>query len=206
MKPGTLYNKYGEITGSNDAAQFWSKHNQIVKNNFEELRGQHMQASIELLHPKVAEAIGKYGIEGEVFECDPTLADTAAFCQHYNFQLEQSANAIVVATKNDPVKYACCVVLATHKLDVNKTISKLLGVKKCSFATGEQTIESTGMQIGGVTPVGIENMPIYVDSAVEKSEMAILGGGNRSTKLIVKPAELLKLPNVQIIEGLGIPR
>jgi prolyl-tRNA editing enzyme YbaK/EbsC (Cys-tRNA(Pro) deacylase) len=165
-----------------------------------------MSLKIELLHPRVVEAIRQYGVQVEVMECDPNLADTAAFCQHYKFDLEHTCNAIVVATKNTPVKYACCVVLATCKLDVNKTVSRLLETKRCSFATSEQTIETTEMQIGGVTPIGIESMPVYIDSAVMDNATVIVGGGNRSTKLLINPSELSKLPNVHIIEGIGLPR
>ena len=165
-----------------------------------------MTVSIELLHPRVAEAIRQHGLKVEVLECDPNLADTAAFCQHYKFTPEHTCNAIVVAGKSNPVKYVCCVILATCKLDVNKTVSNLLEVKRCSFATGAQTIETTEMQIGGVTPIGIDNMPVVVDSAVMDSETVILGGGNRATKLLIKPSELTKLPNAQIIKGLGLPR
>jgi prolyl-tRNA editing enzyme YbaK/EbsC (Cys-tRNA(Pro) deacylase) len=86
------------------------------------------------LLPIVEAALGAHDITYKVFECDPALADTAAFCERYGFALEQSANTIVVASKTDPAQYACCVVLATTKLDVNKTVCKLLSVRKASFA------------------------------------------------------------------------
>lgn len=165
-----------------------------------------VSVDIELLHPKVAEAIRLYDLGVTVLACDPNLADTAMFCEHYKFALEQACNTIVVATKSDPVKYACCLVLATYKLDVNKTVCRLLEVKRCSFATGEQTIETTDMQIGGVTPVGIDNMPSYIDAAVMETETIVLGGGNRSSKLLINPSELNKLPNVHIVKGVGLPR
>ncbi|MDQ3392153.1 MAG: hypothetical protein M3508_12605, partial [Actinomycetota bacterium] len=47
------------------------------------------------------------GVEGvEVVDCDPALADTAAFCEAYGFAPDDSANAIVVAGKADPAVYA----------------------------------------------------------------------------------------------------
>jgi prolyl-tRNA editing enzyme YbaK/EbsC (Cys-tRNA(Pro) deacylase) len=165
-----------------------------------------MSAKIELLHPLVVDAIKKHGLDVEVLECDPSLADTAAFCESYGIPPERTCNAILVVGKSDPLTYVCCVVLATCKVDVNKTVSALLGIKRCSFASGEQTVEKTDMQIGGVTPVGIESMPIYIDSAVAERETVLLGGGNRSSKLVLKPSEFNKLPNAQFIAGLGIPR
>lgn len=165
-----------------------------------------MSGRLDLLHPRVIQAIQQHGLIAEVMECDPNLADTAAFCEHYKFSPDETCNAIIVAGKTEPIMYACCVVLANQKLDVNKKVSQLLEIKRCSFASGDQTIAATGMQIGGVTPVGIEDMPIYVDATVENKPRVVLGGGNRSTKLLVKPFELTKIPHLQFINHLGLPR
>jgi len=140
-------------------------------------------------------------------ECNPSLADTAQFCQHYNFALSESANAIIVVGKSDTPKYCCCVVLATTKLDVNKVVSKLLGVKKASFASADQTRELTGMEIGGVTPFGLStDLPIYVDAVVMERSRVVVGGGNRFSKVVLNPKEFSKLPNVQVVDGLAKPK
>lgn len=146
----------------------------------------------------------QYGIAAEVLACDPEFADTAAFCERYGFSEEQSANTIVVASRKvEPAKYAVCVVLATTRLDVNKQVCQLMGVKKASFADAELTKAETGMMIGGVTAIGIDSLPIYIDSAVMNQEKVIMGGGDRSSKLVLAPDELLKLPHCKVIEGLG---
>lgn len=157
------------------------------------------------LHELVAESLEKYGIVYRVFDCDPDYADTAVFCEKYGFTPGQSANAIIVASKASPPQFVCCVVLATTKLDVNKAVKNLLG-KRASFATAEQTKDVTGMEIGGVTIFGIENIPIYIDEAVFVNDEIVMGGGNRSTKLLLNPAELKKLPNVHSISHLALPR
>lgn len=162
--------------------------------------------NLALLHPGVYAAVEKYGLSADAMACNPELADTQAFCQAYGFAPEQTCNAIIVVAKADPVKYVCCVILSTCKLDVNKTVSRLIGIKRCSFASAEQTIETTSMQIGGVTPVGIIDLAIYVDDKVMNNERVVLGGGNRTSKLLMDPQELKKLPHLQIIEGLAIPR
>ncbi len=152
-------------------------------------------------------ALDEAGLAYKVLDCDPSLADTAAFCEHYNFSLSQSANAIVVAGKAEPTKYACCIVLATTKLDVNKAVCKQLGVKRASFASGEQTKDITGMEIGGVTPFGIPtDIPIYVDAAVLAQKEVVMGGGNRSSKVVLDPHELERFPGVCIVEGLAKPK
>lgn len=166
-----------------------------------------MTNTAALPHPTVQEFLDKAGLKYRVFECDPDFADTTAFCEKYGFAESQSANTIIVAGKADPLKFCACVILATTKVNVNKKAIKLLGVKKASFATGEQTQELTGMQIGGVTPFGLpDDIPIFVDAAVLNCEEAILGGGNRSTKILMAPGELLKIPNAQLVEELAVPK
>src|SRR6478736_5261176 len=120
-----------------------------------------------LLLPVVQLALERYGIEHKVLDCDPDLADTAAFCEHYGFSPEQSANTILVASRKvEPTKYAVCVVLGVTRLDVNQKVCELLDVKRASFADGDTTVERTGMMIGGVTAIGVTDLPIYIDGAV----------------------------------------
>ena len=159
------------------------------------------------LLPVVAEALAAHGVVHEVLPCDPDLADTAAFCAHYGFELDSAANTIVVSSKKvDPPKVCACVVLGTTRLDVNKRVAGLLGVKRLSFADAELTRELTGMMIGGVTVPGLPPMPVYVDAAVLEQPRIVMGGGDRSSKLLLDPRELRKLPGVEVVEALALPR
>jgi prolyl-tRNA editing enzyme YbaK/EbsC (Cys-tRNA(Pro) deacylase) len=157
------------------------------------------------LASQVKSALGEYGIRHEVLACDPNLADTAAFCEHYGFTLEQAANTILVASrKTEPTKYALCVVLGTTRLDVNKKVCELLGVKRASFSDAETTRELTGMEIGGVVAIGTNpEIPVYIDSLVLEQEKVIMGGGNRTSKIVLDPKELLKIPVEQNIVNLA---
>ncbi|HEX9038195.1 MAG TPA: YbaK/EbsC family protein [Ktedonobacterales bacterium] len=140
-------------------------------------------------------------------DCAPELADTAEFCAHYHVPLEQAANTILVASRKvEPARYAVCVTLATTRLDVNQKVCELLGVKRAPFADADTTVRHTGMLIGGVTAIGITDTQIYVDSAVMRSPSVVMGGGNRSSKLLLDPHELLQLPNAQIVESLARPQ
>src|SRR5450759_1526148 len=159
------------------------------------------------LDPLVQRALLSNDVAYEVLPCDPDLADTAAFCAHYGFSIEQAANTILVASKKvAPPKYAACVVLGTTRLDVNKKVGELLAVKRRSFADEKTTMDRTGMMIGGVTAFGLGDLPIYVDSAVMEQAWVVMGGGNRSSKLLLNPNELTKLPNVVVVEGLAKPK
>ena len=157
--------------------------------------------------PVVEQTLVQHDMAYTALECTPELADTAAFCEHYGVALEQAANTILVASRKvEPTRYAVCVVLGTSRLDVNQKVCELLEVKKASFADAETTMRLTGMLIGGVTAVGIGDLPIYVDGAVMRQSDVVMGGGNRSSKIRLAPQELLKLPNVAVIEGLARPR
>ena len=152
----------------------------------------------------VLRSIDALALPYEVIECDPELADTAVFCERYNVALEESGNCIVVASKKDPKQYAACLVLSHTRLDVNGTVRRLMGVRKLSFASAEETAALTGMMIGGVTPFGLpDDLPIYVDQPVFDLESVVIGGGSRSQKLRVPPATLQALPAVEAIEGLS---
>jgi len=144
--------------------------------------------------------------EHELFPCDPALADTAAFCAAYGFAMGDSANTIVVVGKADPPRYAACVVLATHRLAVNRTVRARLGTRKASFASPDETRAITGHEIGGVTAFGLpEGMPLWVDASVMARERIVLGGGSRSWKVIAPPSILLTLPGVEVVNGLANP-
>ncbi len=154
---------------------------------------------------KVVETLNLSGSDYEIIEIDPDFADTAEFCQKYGYPLENSGNTIIVASKKDPVQYSACLVKATDRLDVNNTVRKLMGVRKLSFATREQTIVLTGMEIGGVTPFALpENLPVYIDQKVMGLEYVILGSGVRSSKVKASPEILMKSPNTQLISGLSL--
>jgi prolyl-tRNA editing enzyme YbaK/EbsC (Cys-tRNA(Pro) deacylase) len=152
----------------------------------------------------VQDQLDRLDVPFEMFPCDPELADTANFCAAYGFKPEESANTILVIGKSDPPVYAACVVLATTRLDVNKTVRQRLGTRKASFAPAEDTRAITGMEIGGVTVFGLPpELPIWIDSRVMARERVVLGGGSRSFKVIAPPAILLKLPHAEVVEGLA---
>jgi prolyl-tRNA editing enzyme YbaK/EbsC (Cys-tRNA(Pro) deacylase) len=93
------------------------------------------------------------------------------------------------------------------RLDVNRRIRHLMGVGKLSFATAEQTTIVTGMEIGGVTPFGLEAPPpIYVDAAIVELGHAIVGGGTRAMKVRLDPEVFSRMPGVEVIDGLAAPR
>ena len=112
----------------------------------------------------------------------------------------------MVKTKTGDEKFIACVVLATTRLDVNKRVRKKIPARKVSFASAEETRMHTGMELGGVTPIGLPDwLPLWIDSRVMKRNKTIIGGGNRHCKIIVTPTIFQQIPNVEIVNELALP-
>ncbi len=159
-----------------------------------------------MLHPGVEETLRRLGVDHEVMACAPDLADTAAFCQAYGVDPADSANTILVAAKRPVGPVAAALVLATHRLDVNRAVRDAMGVSKVSFADAETTVRLTGMVLGGVTPFSLPaEIPLLIDGAVMERERIVLGGGNRTSKMWIDPAELHKLEAAVVVAGLAYP-
>jgi prolyl-tRNA editing enzyme YbaK/EbsC (Cys-tRNA(Pro) deacylase) len=153
----------------------------------------------------VREQLAELGIDHEILPCDPGLADTAQFCAAYGVDPADSANTIVVIGKSEPPVYVACVVLAPTRLDVNNTVRRRLGVRKASFASGDQTNDLTGMMIGGVTAFGLpSDMPVWIDRRVMERPSVVLGGGSRSCKIRCEPSALLAIPSAEVIDDLAL--
>jgi len=153
----------------------------------------------------VLETIDGLGVGYEIISCNPDLADTAQFCEAYGYELEDSANTILVVGKADPRVYVACVVLASTRLDVNGRVKKKLGIRRTSFASAEETLEVTGMTIGGVTPFGFpDDLPIWIDERVMLRDRIILGGGTRDRKVLASPEILTALPTVEVVADLAL--
>lgn len=164
------------------------------------------RADDELIESAVRARVAGLATPGvEIVDCDPALADTAAFCEAYGYSMDDSANAIVVVGKSNPPRFALCLVLASTRLDVNRTVRNRLGTRKASFASAGATTDLTGMTIGGVTPFAApSDLAIWVDAAVMTRNQIVVGGGSRRCKVVGPPAMLRELDGVEVIEGLAL--
>jgi prolyl-tRNA editing enzyme YbaK/EbsC (Cys-tRNA(Pro) deacylase) len=151
----------------------------------------------ELLAPAVAAAIGEVP-EALVAAIDASLADTAAFCEAYDVDLAASANCVIVAgRRGEDVRTAAVMVLATHRADVNGVVRRHLDARKASFAPMEDAVRDTGMEFGGITPIGLPGWPVLVDDAVAEAGDVVIGAGIRGAKLLVPATALLRLPHAE---------
>ncbi len=163
-----------------------------------DLLGEPVAHALKLLDPADAALVG-------VAEIDPGLADTAAFCEAYGSPLDGSANCVVVAgRRGETVSYAACLVLATTRADVNGLVRKRLNARKASFAPIDDAVAITGMEYGGITPIGLpDDWPVLVDAAVAVAPAVVIGSGVRHSKLALPGALAARLPGAEVVDGLG---
>jgi prolyl-tRNA editing enzyme YbaK/EbsC (Cys-tRNA(Pro) deacylase) len=160
----------------------------------------------DLLAEPVAAAIRALGLADVlVAEIDPSDADTAAFCERYDVALSESANCVVVTGRRDgEARFAACVVLATTRADVNGVVRRQLDVRKASFAAVDLAVAQTGMEYGGITPIGLPaHWPVFVDAAVAAAPRIVVGSGVRRSKLSLPGMLLGRLPGALVLDGLG---
>lgn len=140
-----------------------------------------------------------------VVEIDPDLADTAAMVEAYDLSPTASANCVVVSGRRDgQERVAACVVRADTRADVNNLVKRTLDVRKATFLPMERAVEETGMEYGGITPVGLpEAWRLFVDAAVVDIPVAVIGSGVRRSKLLLSGADLAELPGAEVLDALG---
>jgi prolyl-tRNA editing enzyme YbaK/EbsC (Cys-tRNA(Pro) deacylase) len=141
-----------------------------------------------------------------VVEIDPELADTAAMTEAYDLPLTASANCVVVAGRRDgQERVAACVVRADTRADVNNLVKRTLDVRKASFLAMDRAVEESGMEYGGITPLGLPaHWRLLVDARVVDIDVAIVGSGVRRSKLLLPGRLLARLPGAEVVEGLGV--
>lgn len=167
---------------------------------------------LDLLTEPVAAAIrgwrGSVPVEElRYVDTDPAIADTELLVEHYGaWLLQQSANCVVVAGKRGgEVTLAACLVLSHTRVDVNGAVRRQLGARKASFAPMSTAVGDSGMEYGGITPIGLPAAwPILVDSAVADVPYVLIGSGGRRGKFIVPGKALAQLPGATVLEGLGV--
>ena len=164
-------------------------------------------ASSALVAAPVASALTGWPHATEVLAApiDPDLADTAAFCERYGVSMLDSANCVVIAGRRGEVSsYAACMVLATTRADVNGVVRRRLDARKASFAPMDDAVSLSGMEYGGITPIGLPaEWPILIDAAVLARDVVVIGSGLRRSKIALPSHLLAELPGAEVIEGLA---
>ncbi|MFE5629964.1 YbaK/EbsC family protein [Streptomyces sp. NPDC056543] len=140
-------------------------------------------------------------------DTDPEIADTAVFVEHHGQDLlDRSANCVIVAGKRgEETTLAACLVRSATRVDVNGVVRRHLGARKARFADMAIATGESGMEYGGITPIGLPaDWPLLVDASVVDTDWVLVGSGRRRGKLILPGKAFAELPGAVVLEGLGV--
>jgi prolyl-tRNA editing enzyme YbaK/EbsC (Cys-tRNA(Pro) deacylase) len=173
----------------------------------------HLEPAInrpDLLPPAINELLANWHGSMPVEEIlvtpiDAEYADSAKFCERYGVDPKDGANCVVaVAVRGENRTFAACLIPVNCRADLNNAARKTLGARRVSFAPLDEVLAETGMEYGGITPLGLpESYPVLIDSRIAEMERLIIGGGFRKSKLSVPGKALTELPGAVVVEGLG---
>jgi prolyl-tRNA editing enzyme YbaK/EbsC (Cys-tRNA(Pro) deacylase) len=162
----------------------------------------------ELLPDAVRSAIEALGWMDAVgiAEIDPAVSDTAATQAAFELDPWTLANCVVVGgSRSGQERIAACVALATTRVDVNRAVRKRLDVRSASFLPMDRAVEETGMEYGGITPVGLpKSWSLYVDARVIQQPVVIVGSGIRASKLVLPGRLLADIPGAEVVDDLAL--
>jgi prolyl-tRNA editing enzyme YbaK/EbsC (Cys-tRNA(Pro) deacylase) len=162
----------------------------------------------ELLGGPVAAALQQwpYAAQAEVVAIDPSLADTVALTEAYDLPLEASGSCVVGGGRRDGAeRVAACVVRADTRADVNNLVRRRLDVRKATFLAMDEAVGRTGMEYGGITPVGLpDEWRLLVDEALSTMPVVVVGSGVRHSKLLLPGRLLAELPRAEVVPDLGV--
>lgn len=144
--------------------------------------------------------------EALVFTIDPADADTATLTSKFDLPLAASGNAVLITGfRQGEARHCCCMTPADRRADVNHVVKQRLDVRKCSFASMDEAVSVSGMEYGGITPIGLPaDWPVWLDGHIAELDWVLIGSGVRSSKLIVPGNALLRLPGAQLVDGLTV--
>ncbi len=140
-----------------------------------------------------------------VAEINPLFADGNGLCMQYKIDKKCGYNCLIVECKrNDIVKYCALVVPIGYKYNMGSVVRKYMNSRVVSVAPLEYVLDRTGMEYGSITPIGLpKEWKILVDSMIKEQSQIIIGGGLVKSKISLPVDLFLKLPNVEIVEGIA---
>jgi prolyl-tRNA editing enzyme YbaK/EbsC (Cys-tRNA(Pro) deacylase) len=161
----------------------------------------------DLLAEPTRLALARSGLLDQVgvVEIDPALSDTASTQDEFGLELDTLANCVVVGGKREgSERFAACVVLADSRADVNGVVKRFLDVRKASFLTVDRAVGLTGMEYGGITPIGLPaEWPVLIDRRVTEAGLVVIGSGVRRSKILLPGALFGRIPHAEVLHGLA---
>jgi Cys-tRNA(Pro)/Cys-tRNA(Cys) deacylase len=89
-----------------------------------------------------------------------------------------------------------------RELDLHR-LARSLGMKKLRMATQKEAEKSTGLQVGGISPLALlgRGWRVYLDRSVLELEELLVSAGQRGKNLRLRVADLMAVTAAQVVEA-----
>lgn len=141
----------------------------------------------------------------EVLHYPEELRDAQVIANEFGVPAGQVFKTLVVpAAKGGtrPGKPMLVMVPADRQLDLKK-LARVVKVKKLKMATHAQAEEMTGLQVGGISPLGLLNkgFAVYLDDCAQQYEQIYVSAGQRGLNLKLPVKDLIRVTGARYVDA-----
>ena len=102
-------------------------------------------------------------------------------------------------------RYAIAVCSAERRLDLQR-LAAPMDSTRVQMATREELQDVVGQAPTGVSPIGVDGVPVFMDEALMRYETVLVGGGLPGVEVEIAPAELRDLTRAVVLPLVVPPR
>lgn len=147
---------------------------------------------------KLLNFLREHNIKAKVIDTGVETASVAASSKVLGLRKEEIVKSIVFSTDKGII---VAIVRGDQRISIRK-LAKVIGASKIKLADPSTVKEKTGYDVGGVPPIGHNNLEIkyLIDKKVIEKRQVYAGGGDKNTQLSIKVRDILKLVNPKVVQ------
>jgi Cys-tRNA(Pro)/Cys-tRNA(Cys) deacylase len=144
------------------------------------------------IHPKIQERLNQ---QVETFEVREHAAfgipikSPADFARALGYPIERIVKSVLLRGQSSQ-EFLLAVCSVNKKFDLI-AIAKLFHTARLELATAGELLEKTGYPPTGVSPIGVESIPVIVDQGILAYETILIGGGVAGVEIEIAPRDMV---------------
>lgn len=142
------------------------------------------------------------GVNYEITTFPDTMRDAEEIANFLHLPPAQLFKTLVVILPNNTKKRYLVIIAANQQLNL-KLFAKAVGEKKLIMATHDQAEKLTGLQVGGISALALQNknFKIYLDESANQFEQIYVSGGKRGLDVKLTVKDLIKITGAKPVKA-----
>jgi len=140
--------------------------------------------------------IDRLGIDAKVIWHDVRGATTADAYASLGVTAADIAKSILFIAKDGSPHM---VIIAGDRRVDTKKLKRIVG-KEVRIAKADEVLKHTGNEVGGVSPLGCDNVPKYVDKSILEKEWMHASAGSAYATLLIRTKDLIGCTKGSIVD------